>query len=198
MLLVWTDYDRDAAILASYAIALRSLGLTSMQYMGPPQSSISSTVQAALQRDPQLMLIFFGHGSQSGLRGQDRREFVEIANAASLLKGRLVCAIACYSADAFGKTAALHGATVLGFRGQPTIPRRQPYAKLMEQCVLAGPKILIANGTATQARQETEAEFRKLARKLIRKPSLMDQIHASLMDLNGDRVDLTGDPHRTR
>lgn len=73
---------------------------------------VRTTVEDTLRRRPNLhVVLYYGHGSESSLQGQDLDNPVIDQGNCNLLKGKIVFTIACLSARELGPCACKAGAT---------------------------------------------------------------------------------------
>jgi hypothetical protein len=200
LIIVYTDFDNTTKVLSSYAeTLLRQFGVQFLRVLKPPADSVSDAVRQELAQAANAgkPLFFFGHGYDipPSLYGQDKQPFVSDGHW-NLLKDRVLCAICCHAVESIAPLVAGMNTTIVGFRGALQVPWNAPYKDLMESSVLAAPNALLAGSDVQTAKIKAEAAFRELARLLMAKDHLEDQIHGAFMEMNADIVGFCGDGDR--
>ncbi len=186
MIILYTEYDRVTSVLATYARRLNAeIGANMSDLLEPPTTADARHAEGILAGNP-APLFFFGHGTHVGLIAQDG-VVIDFNKDPHLLSKRLVCATCCQSAVALAKDAARHGATVVGYSGNVWVSLVPPYSQMLEDCLLAGPRALIAGESAVEAGKRTRNELNRLARKLIAGP-IEDQVYAPFLQINANLV----------
>ena len=195
VLVAFTSYDPDTRLLEGYAKQLLNELSGWSPRIIPPQQCLAGELQNILgqSEDP---LFFLGHGmaQPSALIGQDRQPVIDLG-ALSLLANRLIWAASCYSADILGSAVVL-GATVFGYSGKLRLARQQPYSAALGNCLLTGPRELLAGNTVEVAFLRTQGAYLQEALRL-RGGTFDDGIIAVwVFEWNARAVRLQGDRNR--
>lgn len=186
MIILYTEYDAVTRVLATYARQLNSeLGAKVSKLLAPPDTADVGHVRAELAINP-APLFFFGHGTRTGLLSQDA-EKIDFNGPTHLLSRRVVCATCCHAITALADASAEHEATVFGYDGYLAVFLNPPYSRLMEDCLLAGPRALAAGESAAEASRRTSRKLEMLAQQLIAGP-IEDQVYATFLQMNATLV----------
>jgi hypothetical protein len=122
-------------------------------------AAVRTTVERALRRRPNLhTVLYYGHGSECSLKGQENWDnpAIDLANC-NLLKGKVVFTIACWSAGELGPRACEAGATCyFGYDDQFLMPKVPPDRALdsFQACAERGIIEMCANATTSQVAQQ--------------------------------------------
>lgn len=191
-------HQRVVNVLASYAKALFNGHDEELRPIRNLANASRSTFEVALTDSSLEALFFFGHGTSGpdgGLQGQDSTPLLDATNL-HLLKGAILYAAACWSADRFGAMAADLGVAVLGYRKELWVPLREPLVSRMRHAVLSGALVLLEGEPLSIAFANTTQTYKALALSLFAEGSAAMRTAATFVDLNSDSVALLGDGQR--
>jgi hypothetical protein len=159
--------------------------------------SLASSVESALKRDADLPFFYFGHGRKKPPALTGRHGAVVLDHKSwRLMRKRLVCATACYSAELFGKEPLKHGISVLGYRGELMIILAEPGITKMRAAALAGPLAIIDGDALRTAKEKATAAYDRLADELYDSGDFNDVVLAPFVKQNARGVTLAGDGKR--
>ncbi|MGA2740782.1 MAG: hypothetical protein ABSG65_25515 [Bryobacteraceae bacterium] len=185
MIIVSTDYDRLTSVLAEFADELENYG-GAVQVLKKASSGDLEKILGSSKSS----VIFFGHGKINPPSLLDQSESALWgSHAESLLEERVLYANACHSLEAL---AGL-GVARIGFSGKLEVYDDQAYFAAQRDCILAGPRALLAGKTVREAADESKQAFRGRQRELFRGTFGESVIAIRIFKANADRLAFTGD-----
>jgi hypothetical protein len=195
MLVMYTDYDPIAAVLARCAVQFLSVHGAIVTASLKPDAAEWQNPHEWVQLNPKIPLMFFGHGIEApaAFMSQAQSAFLD-ASATDLLSDRFICGVCCFSASV-GAHAAGVGATLVGYQGALGVIIRPQYAGLLADCIMAGLRLVAAGDTAKAICRAMREAYEDTAQSLYRGSSL-DCLVAPIFQGNAKALVVVGDAQR--
>ena len=121
--------------------------------------AVRANVEEHLQSSGSIVFLFYGHGEEDRMIGQDGNALIDL-DSRHLLKGQRVHAVACWTAEVLGRESKDVVRYYLGYERQIFIGA-ETYAPYLEKCVNKGILVMLDSSDCSieQARQHTVDEY---------------------------------------
>jgi hypothetical protein len=191
-------YEWVARVLAEYGVTFHTESGRSMALVQAVNGTpLGTTIREALRGNTGHPVFYFGHGRRRPPALLGRDETVLLARKDwPLLRGRVVCALACYSADAVGKELRKFGASVLGYSGWAWVIYEEPGASLLRPAALAAPKALLGGATLKEAQAAARLAYEELAARLNESEDMGLRALAGFVVDNARAITISGNRRR--
>ncbi len=120
--------------------------------------AVTTQVESTLQTVDSTVFVFYGHGSEDGMEGQNGEPLIHLGNV-NLLKDKIVYTVACWTAKMLGKTAVPFVRCYCGYDDEVILRLDNFYLKKLGECVNVGLFEMLDGNTIEQARQRIVAEY---------------------------------------
>jgi len=120
--------------------------------------AVTTQVESTLQSVDSTVFVFYGHGSEDGMEGQNGEPLIHLGNV-NLLKDKIVYVVACWTAKVLGKQAEHFVRCYCGYDDEIILRLDKFYLEKLGECVNAGLFVMLEGSTSEQARQRIVAEY---------------------------------------
>jgi len=120
--------------------------------------AITTQVESALQTVDSTIFVFYGHGSEDYMEGQNGEPLIHLDNV-NLLTDKIVYTVACWTAKMLGKTAERFVRCYCGYDNKVILILDKFYLEKLGECVNVGLFEMLEGGTMEQARQRILMEY---------------------------------------
>ena len=162
-------------------------------------NAVRVNVEEYLQNSGSIVFLFYGHGEEDRMIGQDGNALIDLDNCHTL-KDQKVHVVACWTAEVLGRESKGVVRYYLGYERQIFIGA-ETYAPYWEKCVNKGILAMLDSSDCSieQARQHTVDEYEHWIEHLSigTEGSPNDVIFAAVLRHNCDALALFGDRNAT-
>jgi hypothetical protein len=123
-------------------------------------NALRPKVEEALRESQSALFLFYGHGLQDSMKGQDGMPVINLDNR-DLLKDKKVYVVACWTAKQLGPALQSIARCYLGYDNTLKVALNYPYSEHFEKCVNKGILEMLnaPNCSIKQARQHIYDEY---------------------------------------
>ena len=123
-------------------------------------NALRAKVEEALRGSESTIFLFYGHGLQDCMKGQDGMPVINLDNR-EWLKDKKVYVVACWTAKQLGPAMQSISRCYLGYDNTVKVPLISPYSEHLEKCVNKGilEMLNLPNCSIKQAQQHIYDEY---------------------------------------